>query len=141
MRQAVLQELPQSRIVLMAAAVGDFKPARYSSEKIKKEDMPDKIELASTPDILKEIAEQKNERIVVGFALQSRLDVDSARKKLADKKLDLIVVNTTEYIGADKNQVVLVTEKQQEELPLMYKEEVARMIMDRVVELFRKRNK
>lgn len=135
MRQAVLQELPQSRIVLMAAAVGDFKPARYSSEKIKKEDMPDKIELASTPDILKEIAEQRNNRVVVGFALESRLDVDAARKKLAGKKLDLIVVNTTEYMGADKNQVVLVSAESREELPLMYKEEVARMIMDRVAEL------
>lgn len=132
MRQAALRELPQSKIILMAAAVADFKPAHYAAEKIRKEAVPEKIELAPTADILKEISDHKDGQIVVGFALQSRLDVDSARKKLADKKLDLIVVNTTEYIGADKNQVVLVTEKQHEELPLMYKEEVARVILDRV---------
>lgn len=139
MRQAVLQNLAQSQIILMAAAVADFKPARFSKSKIKKEDMPNKVELQPTPDILKEIAQQKDERIVVGFALESALNLEAARKKLLGKKLDLIVVNTTEHMGSDKNQVTLVKREGAEELPLMYKEEVAKVIIDRVAELIQRR--
>ena len=146
MLEAVLVEITQADILLMAAAVADFKPASPSGQKIKKEGGVPELRLEATPDILRAVATARSEtghpRLTVGFAAESQHLVENARTKLASKKLDLLVANdisTPEAgFGVDTNRVTLVyTDGRTEALPLMSKTEVAEAVLQRVVELNR----
>jgi phosphopantothenoylcysteine decarboxylase/phosphopantothenate--cysteine ligase len=144
MRDCVFAELPRATIVVKAAAVSDFRPAKVAERKIKKEDLPPgqgvTLELVCTPDILAEICREKGDRIVVGFAAESHDLVESARRKLERKGCDLVVANdiTREASGfdADDNAVVFVWPGSEiEELPPLPKADVARRLFDRVEKL------
>ncbi len=139
MRTAVFENMASSQVLIMAAAVADFKPASFKPEKIKKDSMPSSIELSPTADILKEAADIKGDCLFVGFALESELDLREAKRKLIEKNLDLIAVNTFEYLGADKNQITFVNKDGAIPLPLLYKEQAARAVIDEVVKLFKNR--
>ena len=144
MREAVLREQASAAIVVMAAAVGDFRPARASERKIKKEEFAEgaglTLELVANPDILAEISRERGARIVVGFAAESHDLLAAARRKLARKGCDLLVANDISRSDAgfetDANAVTLVTpDGQVEELPLVPKSEVAARIFDRIEKL------
>jgi phosphopantothenoylcysteine decarboxylase/phosphopantothenate--cysteine ligase len=137
MANAVRAALPAADVLLMAAAVADFRPAAPQSSKIKKERRPVVIALESAPDILASTrAERRNGLITVGFALETDDARANARKKLASKGLDLIVLNEANAPGAgfevETNRVVLLRTDGEEELPLLPKTEVAEQILDRV---------
>ncbi len=137
MSQEVKQWFPWCDVLLMAAAVADFRPRNKAASKIKKrEDLV--LELEKTPDILLEIKPLKGDRIVGGFALETEEGLANARQKLKSKGLDFIVLNTPTALGADTNQVIVLgADGQAEQLPQMSKQEVARRILDRVVGLLR----
>jgi len=144
MAAAVEQEFEASQVVVMAAAVADFRPAEASALKIKKEDLAPgaglQIELVATPDILKGICGHKGDRVVVGFAAESHDVVEAARRKLARKGCDLLVANdisrTDAGFDTDTNAVMFVSPGGEvEELPLLPKIEVAGRILDRVEKL------
>jgi phosphopantothenoylcysteine decarboxylase/phosphopantothenate--cysteine ligase len=137
MANAVRAALPTADVLLMAAAVADFRPASPQSSKIKKEQRPDVIALESAPDILKTTrAERRNGLITVGFALETDNARANARRKLETKGLDLIVLNEANAPGSgfevETNRVVLLRADGEEELPLLPKTEVAEQILDRV---------
>jgi phosphopantothenoylcysteine decarboxylase/phosphopantothenate--cysteine ligase len=142
--EAVLAETTQADILLMAAAVADFRPASPSGQKIKKESGVPELRLEATPDVLRTVAKARSEtgypRLTVGFAAESQSLVENARLKLASKKLDLLVANdisTPEAgFGVDTNEVTLVySDGRTETLPLMSKTEVAEAVLQRVVGL------
>ena len=144
MREAVLREQASAAIVVMAAAVGDFRPARASERKIKKEEFAEgaglTLELVANPDILAEISRERGARIVVGFAAESHDLLAAARRKLARKGCDMLVANDVSRSDSgfetDTNAVTLVTpDGQVEELPLVPKSEVAARIFDRIEKL------
>jgi phosphopantothenoylcysteine decarboxylase/phosphopantothenate--cysteine ligase len=144
MRAAVLREQASAAIVVMAAAVADFRPAQPAARKIKKEDLGDgaglTLELVANPDILAEISRERGARIVVGFAAESHDVLAAARRKLARKGCDLLVANDILRSDAgfetDANAVTLLTpEGELEELPLLPKREVAARIFDRIEKL------
>ena len=144
MRDAVLAEFERASIVIKAAAVADFRPAKASDRKLKKEDLPASgklsLELVQNPDILQEICQKKGDRIVVGFAAESHDVVAAAQRKLARKGCDLIVANDISRRDAgfdvDQNAVIFVWPNQQvEELPLLDKSGVAAQLLDRVEKL------
>ena len=144
MRDAVLSELPQATIAVMAAAVADFRAARPESLKIRKEDLPSEealtLELVRNPDILAEISGEPGCRVVVGFAAESHDLVATARRKLARKGCDLLVANdiSREASGfdADTNTVVFVWPGGDvERLPSMPKVQVAARLLDCVEKL------
>ncbi len=144
MRDEVMARLPESTVIIKAAAVADYRPASRAGEKIKNEAAPDTISLVKTPDILSEVGQIKGERILVGFAAETCSLLENAAKKLAGKNLDMIVANDISVAGAgfnvDTNIVKLLhRDGRLEELPLMGKEEVADAILDRVVTMRRKR--
>ena len=100
------------------------------------------MKLRPTVDILKEMGQKKKEKILVGFSLETEEEIKNAKKKMAEKNLDLIVVNNPNLSGAgfevDTNQVTLIDKRgRTEKLPLLSKEEVAGKIMDRVRLLLR----
>ncbi|MDZ4804799.1 MAG: bifunctional phosphopantothenoylcysteine decarboxylase/phosphopantothenate--cysteine ligase CoaBC [Candidatus Eisenbacteria bacterium] len=141
MRGAVLDAMKDADILVAAAAVADFRPMNPATDKIKRTGGLDAIELEPTIDILKEAAGRRQKgQIMVGFALETSSELESARKKLADKGVDLIVLNNPtrsgSEFGGDTNEVTLIAAGgATEKLPLQSKRQVARAIFDRVVGL------
>jgi len=138
MRQAVLQLLPQATIVIKTAAVSDYRPKSLASQKIKRSG-PMTLELEPTVDILGEIARHKQSQLIVGFAAETQNALENARKKLAAKSLDAIVVNdvSREGVGfdSDRNAVTTITQHEVVEVPETTKWEVAQRVLDQVVRL------
>ncbi|MBM4443718.1 MAG: bifunctional phosphopantothenoylcysteine decarboxylase/phosphopantothenate--cysteine ligase CoaBC [Chloroflexi bacterium] len=138
MREAVLKAVPDADILVMAAAVADYRPATAAKSKLKKEEYPlMQLELIRNPDILSEV---KGNLIKVGFAAESENMVQNATIKLKNKGLHLIVANDiTEPgsgFGVDTDRVVLVDSRGKvKELPLLPKSEVAHKILDEVAVL------
>jgi len=137
MKRAVAKAVAKADALLMAAAVADYQPKTTAKSKIKKDSPNLSLELVRTPDILGEV---KGKFLRVGFAAESDNLVANAKKKLAKKKLDLIVANDItdkkSGFGVDTNKVTLIDKKgKAESLPLMSKREVADRILDRVVGL------
>ena len=144
MRTAVLDNLKHSSIVIKAAAVGDYRFKKAHSQKIKREKGNLILDLESTTDIVAEIGKKKGERIHVGFAAETNDLLNNAKKKLLDKNLDLIVANNVCMEGAgfecDTNIVqILDREGNIQNVPLMSKADVARKILNRVVEIKKKK--
>jgi phosphopantothenoylcysteine decarboxylase/phosphopantothenate--cysteine ligase len=145
MRDKVLQATREANVLLMAAAVADFRPKKAMDEKIKRSKGMPHIELEPTEDILSQVAAEKAKsgkpQIIVGFAAESEDLVANARMKLEQKGLTLIVANDISAknagFGVDTNQVTLLDAKGGiQELPLMSKAEVAEVVLQRVVNLF-----
>jgi phosphopantothenoylcysteine decarboxylase/phosphopantothenate--cysteine ligase len=144
MRRVVLTHLKESTIVIKAAAVSDYRPKTISQRKLKKEAPSECLELERTKDILAEVGKKKGKRLLIGFAAETEDLVGNARKKMADKNLDLIVANDVTSSGAgfgvDTNQAkILFPSGEIKDLPLMTKEEVAECIMDEIVRLLKRR--
>jgi len=141
MKRAVARAVAKADALIMAAAVADYQPRTAAKSKIKKASPSLSLELVRTPDILGEV---EGNFIKVGFAAESENLVANAKKKLADKKLDLIVANDITAkdsgFGVDTNKVTLIAKKgKAESLPLMSKREVADKVLDRVVGLMGKK--
>jgi phosphopantothenoylcysteine decarboxylase / phosphopantothenate---cysteine ligase len=137
MKDAVMRAVPNTDALIMAAAVADYQVAKIAENKIKKEKGNLTLELINTPDILSEV---KGNFLKIGFAAESQNLLENARKKLVNKKLDLIVANDitgkTPVFGADTNQVTLIgKDGTPENLPLLSKRATADRILDRVVRL------
>ncbi|HEX5177700.1 MAG TPA: bifunctional phosphopantothenoylcysteine decarboxylase/phosphopantothenate--cysteine ligase CoaBC [Gemmatimonadaceae bacterium] len=145
MAEAVRQALPGAHALIMAAAPSDFRAAEPAADKIKKADGPPSIALATTPDILACTVRHRPPGLVtVGFALETDHLLESARAKLADKQLDLIVANSAGEadagFGADTNRVTLLApDGSADAIPLMPKTSLADVILDRVEAILRAR--
>jgi len=138
MAGAVFEHAEYSDIIIKAAAVSDYRPADRSEQKIKKETEQMVLALERTQDILKEIGRNKNRKILIGFAAETERLEQYAQKKLAEKNLDIIVGNVVGYPGsgfdADTNTVTLFyKDGTKESLPKMTKEDVANLLLDRVI--------
>ncbi|HZW93360.1 MAG TPA: bifunctional phosphopantothenoylcysteine decarboxylase/phosphopantothenate--cysteine ligase CoaBC [Candidatus Eremiobacteraceae bacterium] len=142
MLEAVLSLLPQSTIVIKAAAVSDYRARSVSPQKIKRKGSLT-LELEPTADILKEISLRKQSQIIVGFAAETQNVLENARQKLGAKHLDAIVVNdvSREGIGfdSDRNEVTIITHDEVVEVPETTKLEVAQRVLDQVVRLRQQR--
>ncbi|HKY32648.1 MAG TPA: bifunctional phosphopantothenoylcysteine decarboxylase/phosphopantothenate--cysteine ligase CoaBC [Candidatus Polarisedimenticolia bacterium] len=132
MHDAVLARLEEADIVVKAAAVSDFRPARREASKVKKDAAALELRLERTPDILAEIGRRKGRRFVVGFAAETDDVVENARRKLDGKGLDLIVANRVgdgNGFAGDDNQAVLIGPGLHEELPRLSKAALAERIV------------
>ncbi len=141
LQDAILERFDQTDIVVMAAAVADYRPQAFSSNKIKKTTDHLTIPLEQNPDIAQALGKRKNSgQITVGFAAETDDLLENAQKKLIKKNCDLIVANDVLAEGAgfegDTNIVTLLDQSgRREQLPLLSKREVADRILDRVVTL------
>ena len=131
-------------IIIKAAAVADYTPANYSSEKIKKKEGDLTIELSRTKDILKELGERKNNnpkrQFICGFSMETENMEENSRKKLVSKNVDMIVANNLKVEGAgfgtNTNVVSIFTKDQEVILDKLSKLEVAEKIFDEIVRNF-----
>jgi phosphopantothenoylcysteine decarboxylase / phosphopantothenate---cysteine ligase len=140
MREKVLSYWPWCTILIKAAAVADFKPREFSSQKIKKNAQGRCLELVPTLDILTELGRQKQRQILVGFAAETEEVLENALKKLKGKNLDLLVVNDVTEQGtgfdSDTNAVTILTrDGRQIHVGKRPKRDVADQILNQVVAL------
>ncbi len=138
MKAAIEDEYADTDILLMAAAIADYKPKRILSHKLKKEASAFALELEKTPDILAELGRKKTDCLHVGFALETDDGLSHATKKLHAKNLDLIVLNNPLESGAgfavETNVVTIITAGGEvERLPKLPKIQVAKIIVERVL--------
>lgn len=140
MRAAVQQHAAGAAAVIMAAAVSDYRPTERSSKKLKKGDDTMTLQLTRNPDILAELGEQRRQSsvavpaVLVGFAVETDNLVESARRKLIDKGVDLVVANPASLaFGGEANCATLVEADSVEELPQLSKTALADRILDRAL--------
>jgi phosphopantothenoylcysteine decarboxylase/phosphopantothenate--cysteine ligase len=138
MAQAVFDNMEHSDIIIKAAAVSDYRPKDPATQKIKKEKGELVLYLERTQDILKEIGMRKKDQILVGFAAETENLEQHAETKRVEKNLDIIVGNIvgepSSGFGADTNKVTLFyKDGTQEPLPVMEKDAVAHILLDRIL--------
>lgn len=138
MSHAVAERLDTTTILIMAAAVADYRPSTSAPQKMKKQETLT-VEFVRNPDILAEAGRHKGSRILVGFAAETQDLLDNAREKLRKKHLDLIVANDVRIAFAGETTRVTLLDRQGhvEELPELSKREAADRILDRVAALQR----
>jgi phosphopantothenoylcysteine decarboxylase/phosphopantothenate--cysteine ligase len=132
---AVEERLGASDVLVMVAAVADWRPAAPSTRKLKKHEMRPLLRLEPTPDILARVRDRKGHRLFVGFAAETGNPEAEAQRKLRAKGLDLIVANDVSEAGSgfevDTNQVVMITpDARPQRLPRLTKQDVAVRIVE-----------
>ena len=144
MYREVTSRAPAQDIIIKAAAVADYTPICTADEKIKKSDGDLSIPLKRTKDILGSLGEHKApEQVLCGFSMETEHMLENSRKKLTKKNADLIAANNVKVQGAgfqgDTNVLTLITAEDETELPLMSKQEAAGKLLDRLMEIRRKK--
>jgi phosphopantothenoylcysteine decarboxylase/phosphopantothenate--cysteine ligase len=142
MLEAVLRLLPEASFVIKTAAVADYTISNPTEQKIKRTGRMT-LELEPTADILGEIGRRKTSQIVIGFAAETQDVIENARKKLATKSLDAIVVNDVSRDGvgfdSERNAVTFLTPTETVQVPETTKWEVAQRVLDQAVKLKQQR--
>ncbi len=136
MLKAVRRLLPSSTVLVMSAAVADYKPAEEAPEKVgKAKELL--LPLIRTHDIISETGVGKRRPFIIGFAAETGKKLKNARKKLMNKRIDMIVFNNVTEPGSgfdvDTNKVVIIDQKKELSLPLMDKDSVADALLDRMI--------
>ena len=137
MLEACLQDFDDCNILVMAAAVADYKPKNLRKNKIKKSEKTSSIELVKTVDILQQLGEKKSNQLLVGFSLETENELANAKTKLQKKNLDAIVLNSLADKGAgfqhNTNKITFIPAKGKHiTYPLKNKSEVAVDILDEI---------
>ncbi len=146
MRRLVLENFPESQIVIKAAAVADYRVKNVADHKIKKNDEELTLVLEKNPDILKELGQKKQKgQVLVGFAAETQNLIQYAQSKLEKKNLDMIVANDVSKpqagFNVDTNLIKLLKRDGSiEELPLMSKKDLAYIILNHVMKIYRRHN-
>jgi phosphopantothenoylcysteine decarboxylase/phosphopantothenate--cysteine ligase len=140
MRDAVMAEAGEVDAVIKAAAVADFRPSEQADHKLKKESGIPEIRLERTPDVLRELGDLPERPVLVGFAAETNDLEEAGRRKLTEKRLDLIVVNEVGRegtgFGSDTNDAMILSATGDDQpLRSWTKRELANAILDRVAKL------
>ena len=144
MFQAVNDVFDTQDIILMAAAVADYRPAVVYDEKVKKKDNQMSIELERTDDILRYLGENKTPgQFLCGFSMETQNMIGNSRAKLQKKNLDMVAANNLKVAGAgfqgDTNVLTLITQDEDVSLQLMSKEDAAHIILDKILSIMKER--
>jgi phosphopantothenoylcysteine decarboxylase/phosphopantothenate--cysteine ligase len=137
MLEACLQDFNDCNILVMSAAVADYKPKNLEKNKIKKSENTSSIELVKTVDILQQLGQKKSNQLIVGFSLETENELANAKTKLQKKNLDAIVLNSLADKGAgfqhNTNKITFIPAKgKHKTYPLKNKSEVAVDILDEI---------
>ena len=132
----VKKNYKKSDIVISAAAVSDFKPKSISEKKIKKKNILEKIEVVPTIDILSYLGKNKTKQYLVGFALETENPIDNAKKKLNDKNLDAIILNSISDfspISSDENKITFISSDNNIQYKKKSKDQVSKDIFEEII--------
>lgn len=138
MLDAALQCFSEVDIAIATAAVSDYRPKHVAQQKIKKNTDQLTIDLVKNPDILQTLGLQKKNQLLIGFALETENEEENANAKLHNKNLDFIVLNSTKDEGStfkhDTNKITILAENYKKEFELKPKAEVAKDILNEVLQ-------
>ena len=138
MFESLKEHLSGADILVMAAAVADYTVKRPLSKKAQKTKLRS-LELSPAVDILKEVSKIKGDTFVIGFAAETGPNIAKAKRKLREKKMDMLVFNDVTLKGAgfdtETNRIVIITSKGEKGYPLMSKEDCAEVIFDHYLEM------
>ena len=138
MKKEITDRFKNIDVLIMSAAVADYKPVKEYDNKIKKQETELNILLEKTPDILKDLAKIKKKQVVVGFALETENELENARQKMKRKNLDAIILNSLSDNGAgfgyDTNKITLITPSENRKFDLKTKDLVAKDILNFIEE-------
>ena len=132
----VKKNYKKSDIVISAAAVSDFKPKSISENKIKKKNILKKIEVVPTIDILSYLGKNKTKQYLVGFALETENPIENAKKKLNDKNLDAIILNSISDfspISSDENKITFISSDNNIQYKKKSKDQVSKDIFEQII--------
>jgi phosphopantothenoylcysteine decarboxylase/phosphopantothenate--cysteine ligase len=137
MEKAVRAAFPKADVVVMAAAVSDFRFSATAARKVPKRELADTVGIVPTPDILKGLGKKKGKKVLVGFAAETEETIPRAGRKLKEKNLDLIVANDVGEAGvgfeSDDNLVAIVDASGAAAITeRMSKREISRIVLDRI---------
>ncbi len=140
MHSKVMEFLPDADVLIMAAAVADYRPAEVAYRKIKKSEETMTLTLVKNPDILKDAGGRKrDDQVVVGYAAETDDFMKNGRNKMVNKKADMIVLNhiseSNPVFGSDHNEIYLLTENNSKEVKRTTKDVIASEIWDEIVRL------
>ncbi|MCI5805365.1 MAG: bifunctional phosphopantothenoylcysteine decarboxylase/phosphopantothenate--cysteine ligase CoaBC [Clostridium sp.] len=140
MFEAVKEYYADMDYIVKAAAVADYTPEHVAPDKMKKSDADMSVSLVRTVDILKYIGEhRKPGQVICGFAMETKDLLENATRKLTSKNVDMIAANNLKVAGAgfgtDTNVITLIRKDETKELPILSKEEAAKVILDEMMEL------
>ena len=143
MYEAVTENAGDQDIIILTAAVADYRPEKTAEEKIKKKDGDMSIALTRTKDIIGTLGQnRRKDQFLCGFSMETEHMLENSRAKLEKKHLDMIVANNLKVAGAgfgtDTNVITIITPNEAEELPLMRKAEAAEAILDRILKKIQK---
>jgi len=146
MKMEIMEHFPYSDVVIMAAAVADYRTDQPFPQKLKKSDRVFQLELVRNPDILQELGAKKTHQVLVGFAAETEKFEENAIQKIIDKNLDLIVVNDVSLPDAgfevDTNRIMIIDRfKKIRKYPLQSKEDAADAILDKITKIKKKQSK
>ncbi len=135
MHEAVLARLGWCRALVMTAAVADYTPAEPLADKLKKREGDLLLRLKRTTDILADMKDrpERSGKYIIGFSLGDQLDIGEGMRKLRDKNLDLVVVNTTASFGSDRERACLVSADGTEDLGEIAKPALAEKLIERIL--------
>ena len=144
MFQAVTSISGEQDIIIKAAAVADYRPARVAEEKVKKQDGEMSIALEKTDDILQYLGEHRRpDQFLCGFSMETQNMIRNSRAKLVKKNLDMVAANNLKVAGAgfqgDTNVLTLITKDEDVSLELMSKEDAANIILDKILSMLKAR--
>ena len=144
MFQAVTSISGEQDIIIKAAAVADYRPARVAEEKVKKQDGKMSIALEKTDDILQYLGEHRRpDQFLCGFSMETQNMIRNSRAKLVKKNLDMVAANNLKVAGAgfqgDTNVLTLITKDEDVSLELMSKEDAANIILDKILSMLKAR--
>ena len=145
MYEAVAAEFDNQDILIMSAAVADYRPVNPADNKIKKKEGDSSIELERTTDIIGTLAPNKKKQFVCGFSMETQNMIGNSRAKLGKKHLDMVAANNLKVAGAgfqgDTNVLTLITQDEDVSLQLMSKEDAANVILDKILSIQKEREK
>ncbi len=140
LQNEVLKHFDKADVIIMAAAVSDYRSEKYYTDKMKKSNEVIDFRLVKNPDILKELGEKKKEgQIIVGFAVETEDVLDNAVKKFKEKNLDLLVLNELSdknpVFGSDYNQVFLINKRGIKNVKKSLKRDIAEIIWKEIEDI------
>jgi len=140
MFEEVVNKYSIADVVIMSAAVADFKPKSISNRKLKKSNQNLSIEVEKTKDILYHLGKTKTNQLLIGFSLETDNEIENAKSKLINKNLDLIILNSLNDRGAgfgfDTNKVSIISKENKIiNFPLKHKKAVSLDIINNIIEL------
>lgn len=140
MHDAVMQKIPECDIFFAVAAVGDYRSETISSQKIHKDNHAMQLHLVRNPDIVASVAALSKRPFIVGFAAETEEVVKSAKQKLQQKKMDMIIANQVGGamgMGSDENEVTVIHSQHEITLPRASKQKLAQQLIAMIAEAYK----